>query len=63
MRVRPNTKSDSTVVAFWSLTQEVARSSPFTVMSNIFVTEFSEFSGTLRKNSIDRFKLEMKIRQ
>ena len=30
------------VVASWSLTQEVAGSSPFTVMTNIFVTEFSE---------------------
>ena len=29
-------------VASWSLTQEVAGSSPFTVMTNIFVTEFSE---------------------
>ena len=39
-----------TVVAFWSLTQEMAGSSPFKVMTNIFVTEFSE---TFRKNSID----------
>ena len=31
-----------TVVASWSLTQEVAGLSPFTVMANIFVTEFSE---------------------
>ena len=31
-----------TVVASWSLTQEVAASSPFTVRANIFVTEFSE---------------------
>ena len=30
------------VVASWSLTQEVAGSSPFTVMTNIFVTEFAE---------------------
>ena len=37
------------VVASWSLTQEVAGSSPFTVMTNIFVTEFSE---TFSKNSI-----------
>ena len=29
-------------VASWSLTQEVAGLSPFTVMTNIFVTEFSE---------------------
>ena len=32
------------MVASWSLTQEVAGSSTFTVMTNIFVTEFSEFS-------------------
>ena len=31
-----------TVVACWYLTQEVAGSSPFTVMTNIFVTEFTE---------------------
>ena len=31
-----------TVVASWPLTQEVAESSPFTVMKYIFVTEFSE---------------------
>ena len=30
------------VVASWSLMQEVAGSSPFTVMTNIFVTEFTE---------------------
>ena len=35
-----------TVVASWSLTQEVAGLGPFTVMANIFVTEFAEF----RKN-------------
>ena len=39
------------VVASWSLTQEVAGSGPFTVMTNIFVTEFSE---TFRKNSINK---------
>ena len=37
------------VVACWSLTQEAGRSSPFPVMTNIFVTEFSE---TFRKKSI-----------
>ena len=37
-----------TVVAAWSLTQDVAGSSLFTVMTNIFVTEFSEkLSGAL----------------
>ena len=35
------------VVASWSLTQVVAGSSPFTVMTNIFVSEFSE---TFKKN-------------
>ena len=35
------------VVASWSLTQEVAGSSPFTVMTNIFVTEFNEFSENI----------------
>ena len=31
----------SAVVAPWSLTQEMAGLSPFTVITNIFVTEFS----------------------
>ena len=31
-----------TEIASWSLEQEVAGSSPFTVMTNEFVTEFSE---------------------
>ena len=35
------------VVASWSLTQEMAGSSPFTVMTNIFVTEFSEFTENI----------------
>ena len=35
------------VVASWSLTQEMAGSSPFTVMSNIFVNEFTEFSENI----------------
>ena len=39
-----------TLVASWSLTQEVAGSSPFTVMTNILVTEFRE---TFRENSIE----------
>ena len=33
----------STVVVSWSLAQGMAGSSPFTVMTNIFVTAFSEF--------------------
>ena len=37
------------VVSSWSLVQEVIGSSLITVMTNIFVTEFSE---TFRKNSI-----------
>ena len=39
------------VVASWSLTQGMRGSSPITVMTNVFVTKFSEFSETFRKNS------------
>ena len=39
------------VVAFWSLTREVVGSSPFTVMTNIFVSKVTEFSETFRKIS------------
>ena len=35
------------VVASWSLVQDVAGSNPFTVMTNIFVTEFAEFSENI----------------
>ena len=35
------------VVASWSLTQEVAGLSPFTLMTNIFVTEFSDFTENI----------------
>ena len=35
------------VVASWSLTQYLAGSSPFTVMTNIFVTKFSEFNENI----------------
>ena len=35
------------VVASWSLMQEIAGSSPFTVMTNIFVTEFADFSENI----------------
>ena len=38
-----------TMVASWSLTQEGAGLSPFTVMTNIFVTEFSEFIETIQR--------------
>ena len=36
-----------TVVASWSLTQEVAGSKHFTVMKNIFVAAFSGFSENI----------------
>ena len=36
-----------TVIASLSLAQEVAGSSPFTAMTNIFVTEFSELSENI----------------
>ena len=39
------------VVTSWSLTQEVASLRPFTVMANIFVPKFAEFSETFRKSS------------
>ena len=35
------------VVASWFLTQEVAGSNPFTVMTNIFVNELGEFSENI----------------
>ena len=35
------------VVVYWSLTQEEAGSSPLTVMTNTFVTEFSEQSENI----------------
>ena len=35
------------VLASWSLTQEVAGSSPFTAMRIIFVSEFTEFSENI----------------
>ena len=37
------------VVAYWYLTQETASLSPFTVMINIFVTEFAESKLLLQK--------------
>ena len=37
----------STVVASWFLTQEMAGSNPFIVMTNVFVTGFSEFSENI----------------
>ena len=36
-----------TVVASWSLTQEMAGSSPFAVMANIFVNECAEISENI----------------
>ena len=38
------------VLAFWSLTQKVAGSSPFAILTNIFVTEFAKFSETFMEN-------------
>ena len=35
------------VVAFWGLTQAIAGLFSFTVMTNIFVTEFDEFSESI----------------
>ena len=35
------------VVESWSVTWEVVGSSPFTVMTNIFVTEFREFNENI----------------
>ena len=40
------------LVASWSLTQEIAGSNPSTVMTNIFVTEFSNSLKTFRESSI-----------
>ena len=40
-----------TVVASWSVMQEVAGSSPYTVMTNIFVAQFSV--KPFRENSIE----------
>ena len=43
------------VVASWSLTQQVRGSSPFTVITNIFVIEFTEFrenSNELKLNNL-----------
>ena len=36
-----------TVVASWSLTQDMEGSNPFTVIINILVTEFSEFNENI----------------
>ena len=37
-------------------------SSPFAVMTNIFVTDFNEFSETFRKNSIEASLFEVSLR-
>ena len=39
-----------TMVASWSLTQDIAGLSPFTVITIFFVTEIAEFSETFSKN-------------
>ena len=36
------------MVASWSLSQETAGLNPFTVMTNIFVSEFSEFRENIQ---------------
>ena len=36
-----------TVVASWSLTREVAGTKPFTVVTNILFTKFSEFNENI----------------
>ena len=36
-----------TVVTSWSLTQDVAGSNPFSVMTSIFVIEFAEFGESI----------------
>ena len=41
-----------TVVTSWPLTQVVADLNRFTRMTDIFVTEFAEFSKTFKENSI-----------
>ena len=50
-----------TVVASWFLAQEMTGLSPFTVMTNIFVPEFAEFSETCRKNSIGVLKIRSNL--
>ena len=45
------------VVASWSLTQEVGLS-PFNVMTNIFVTEFGEFSENISGKLKYLFKVD-----
>ena len=35
------------LVASWSLMQEMADSSPITIMTNFFVSEFTEFSESI----------------
>ena len=37
----------ASVLAFWSLTQELTGSNPITVMTNILVTEFSKFKENI----------------
>ena len=50
------------VVACWCQTQEVTGSSPFTVMTDIFVTDSLNSVKTFRKNSNEtelQFNLEL----
>ena len=50
------------VVACWSLTQEVAGSSPFTVMGNFLSLNSANSVKTFRKNSnVNQLFLENKV--
>ena len=45
------------VIASWCLTQEMAGLNPFIEMTNILVTEFSEFNDSFRENSNASFSI------
>ena len=47
------------VVAYWSLTHEAAGFSTFTVMTNIFVTEISEFSKNCNRFLFSHSRLSL----
>ena len=55
-------RSHRSQVSYWSLTQEVECSSPFTVMTKVFVTEFSELSESIEEklplNNVFRLKFD-----
>ena len=50
------------VVASWSLRQDAAGSNPFTVMTNIFVTEFSEFNKKTNIFPYFKFRFQLKLK-